>query len=120
MNPQMSEKTRQEVLAQKRQRYATAGRRHKAKIITKLVDLFGYHRKAAIRALQPRSAPASAFVRGRPRDYDPDKLLPPLKAIWLAALQPCGERLKAALPDLLPAYEADHRRLDPDVRQALL
>jgi MFS family permease len=59
-------------------------------------------------------------VRGRPKDYDPDKLLPPLKVIWLAALQPCGERLKAALPDWLPAYEADHRRLDADVRQALL
>ena len=45
---------------------------------------------------------------------------PPLKVIWLAALQPCGERLKAALPDWLPAYETDHRRLDADVRQALL
>ena len=54
MNPHMSEKTRQEVLAQKRQRYATAGRPHKAKIITELVALFGYHRKAAIRALRPR------------------------------------------------------------------
>ena len=60
------------------------------------------------------------FVRGRTRDYHPDKLLPPLKVIWMAALQPCGERLKAALPDWLPAYEADHRRLDADVRQALL
>ena len=49
-----------------------------------------------------------------------DKLLPPLKVIWLAALQPCGERLKACLPDWLPAYESDHRRLDADVRQALL
>ncbi len=120
MNPHMSEKTRQEVLAQKRQRYATAGRPHKAKIITELVELFGYHRKAAIRALRPRRALAAPFVRGRPKDYDPDKLLPPLKVIWLAALQPCGERLKAALPDWLPAYEADHRRLDADVRQALL
>ncbi|MCX7591982.1 MAG: integrase, partial [Kiritimatiellae bacterium] len=47
-------------------------------------------------------------------------LLPPLKAIWLAALQPCGERLKACLPDWLPAYEAEHRRLPTDVREALL
>ena len=107
MNPHMSEITRQEVLAQKRQRYATAGRPHKAKIITELVDLFGYHRKAAIRAL-------------RPKEYSAAQLLPPLKVIWLAALQPCGKRLKACLPDWLPAYEADHRRLDTDVRQALL
>ncbi len=47
-------------------------------------------------------------------------LLPPLKAIWLAALPPCGERLKACLPDWLPAYEADHHPLDANVRQALL
>ena len=86
----MSEITRQEVVAQKRQRYATAGRPHKAKIINELVELFGYHRKAAIRALRPRRALAAPFVRGRPKDYDPDKLLPPLKVIWLAALQPCG------------------------------
>jgi hypothetical protein len=120
MNTHMSAITRQEVLAQKRQRYATAGRPHKAKIITELVELFGYHRKAAIRALRPRRTVAAPFVRGRPKDYDPDKLLPPLKVIWLAALQPCGERLKACLPDWLPAYETDHRRLDAAVRQALL
>ena len=59
-------------------------------------------------------------MRGRPKEYSAAQLLPPLKVIWLAALQPCGERLKAALPDWLPAYEADHRRLDTDVRQALL
>ncbi len=59
-------------------------------------------------------------MRGRPKSYDPDKLLPPLKAIWLAALQPCGLRLHACLPDWLPDYEADHHQLDPDVRQAPL
>jgi hypothetical protein len=116
----MSELTRQEVLARKRDRYARAGKEHKTKILDELVELFGYHRKAAIRALQPRSAGVAPYVRGRPKDYDPEKLLPPLKAIWLAALQPCGERLKACLPEWLPAYEADHRRLDADVRQSLL
>ena len=43
-----------------------------------------------------------------------------LKPIWFAALQPCGLRLAALLPEWLPAYEADHRRLDPDLRQSLL
>jgi hypothetical protein len=47
--------------------------------------------------------------------------LPPiLKPIWFAALQACGSRLVALLPEWLPAYEADHRRLDADVRQSLL
>lgn len=121
MNPQMSPNTRQEVLLQMRRRYLRAGRNYKAQLLDELVELFGYHRKAAVRALRPRPAPAPApFVRGRPREYDPDRLLPPLKAIWLAALQPCGVRLKACLPDWVSDYEADHHRLDPDVRQSLL
>ena len=120
MNTKMSQITRQEVVVAKRDRYARAGKEHKTKIINELVELFGYHRKAAIRALQLRPVIAAPFVLGRPKEYDPDQLRPPLKAIWLAALQPCGVRLKACLPDWLPAYEADHRRLNADVRQALL
>lgn len=120
MEHQMSQITRSEVLAKKRDRYARAGKEHKTKIINELVELFGYHRKAAIRALRPRPVVAAPFVIGRPREYDPDQLRAPLKAIWLAALQPCGIRLKACLPDWLPAYEQDHRRLHADVREALL
>lgn len=120
MDTKMSQKTRTEVLAKKRDRYARAGKEHKTKIINELVELFDYHRKAAIRALQARPVRAAPFVIGRPKEYDPDKLRAPLKAIWLAALQPCGVRLKACLPDWLPAYEEDHRRLNADVCQALL
>jgi len=116
----MSQRTRMEVLVKRRERYARAGKEHKTKIINELVELFGYHRKAAIRALHPRPLRGAPLVIGRPREYDPDQLRGPLKAIWLAALQPCGVRLKACLPDWLPAYEADHRRLDSGVRQALL
>ena len=114
MDTKMSQKTRTEVLAQKRERYARAGKEHKTKIINERIELFGYHRKAAIRALQPRPVIAAPFVRGRPKEYDPDHLRAPLKAIWLAALQPCGVRLKACLPNWLPAYEEDHRRLDAE------
>lgn len=120
MHPNMSQKTRQEVLARQRERYARAGQEHKTKIINELVALFDYHRKSAIRALRPRPVVRAPYVLGRPKDYDPDQLLPPLKAIWLQALQPCSLRLKACLPDWLPAYEQDHRRLNADVRRALL
>jgi hypothetical protein len=120
MDTKMSQITKEEVLEKKRARYQRAGQEHKSKIIDELVELFGYHRKAAIRALRPKASLEAPVVRGRPKQYDPDKLLRPLKAIWLEALQPCGERLKAALPDWLPAYEEDHRRLDADVREALL
>ena len=81
MNTKMIAITRQEVLAQKRDRYTRAGKEHKGKISAELVALFGYHPKAAIRALRPRVVRVAPFVRGRPKDYDPEKLVPPLKAI---------------------------------------
>jgi len=61
----MSQITRAEVLERKRSRYARAGREHKKKILDELVELFGYHRKAAIRALRRRregKVPSSIHV----------------------------------------------------------
>ena len=93
-------------------RYGRAGQEYKSKLIDEVVELFGYHRKAAIRALgRPvRVGPLAPFVIGRPKQYDPEKLLVVLKPIWLAALQPCGKRLVAALPAWVPAYEQHQRR----------
>ena len=91
MDTKMSQNTRQEVLDKLRDRYSRAGRKHKTKIINEVVGLFGHHRKAAIRALKPRPQPGVPFVRGRPKEYSAEKLLPALKGIWLHALQPCGE-----------------------------
>lgn len=121
MHLEMSEKTRKEVVAKLRRRYASAGLEHKGKLIDQAVELFGYHRKAAIRALRrPEIKSRVVQIRGRPREYDPEQLLKPLKVIWLAALQPCGKRLISVLPEWVPAYEADHRKLDGDVRESLL
>ena len=122
MHNDMSKETKEQVLARLRQRYLRAGLAHKHKLITQAVELLGYHRKAAIRALRRRpTAPvAPALLTGRPREYDPAILLPVLKPIWFAAFQPCGSRLHALLPEWLPAYEADHRRLNADVRESLL
>ena len=60
------------------------------------------------------------LVLGRPKTYQPETLLPILKPIWFSAFQPCGSRLHALLPEWLPAYEVDHRRINPDLRQCLL
>lgn len=118
----MSQQTKTEVLARLRRRYATAGPEHKTKLLDQAVERLGYHRKAAIRALgqQPQAPRAAALILGRPRQYHPDRLRPILKPIWFAAFQPCGRRLAALLPEGLPAYEADHGRLDADVRRSLL
>ncbi len=114
MHPEMSQLTRKEILTKMQQRYERAGMEYKSRLIGEVVELFGYHRKAAIRALRrrPRLGPGAPYVIGRPKEYDPDKLLRVLKPIWLAALQPCGKRLVAALPDWVRGYEQDHRPLD--------
>lgn len=122
MHDFMSQQTKTEVLARLRRRYATAGPEHKTKLLDQAVELLGYHRKAAIRALRqkPQSRSAPALILGRPRQYHPETLLPILKPIWFGAFQPCGSRMAALLPEWLPAYEADHGRLDADVRRSLL
>src|SRR6185503_8223055 len=61
-------------------RYATAGLEYKGKLINEAVELFGYHRKSAIRALRRAQSKEGVFhVRGRSREYCPEQLLKPLK-----------------------------------------
>jgi hypothetical protein len=110
------------VPAKLRRAYAWAGRLNKRQLLDQAVSWLGYHRKAAIRALRARPAPPRppGLLPGRPRTYHPNTLLPIVKPIGFAALQPCGLRLRALLPQWLPAYEADHRRLDADLRHTLL
>jgi hypothetical protein len=121
-NTETSTQTKRQLLAKLRRACARAGLVYKRQLLDQAVSLLGYHRKAAIRALRARPAVLRppGLLLGRPKTYHPDTLLPILKPICLAALQPCGLRLRALLPQWLPAYEADHRRLDADLRQALL
>lgn len=120
----MSTKTKQEVMAKLTQKYVKAGAEYRVKLIDQVVELTGCHRKSAIRALNkkphPKKERAPGVKTGRPREYHSDTLLPILKPIWFASNQPCGCRLRAMLAEWIPAYEADHRRLDRDVRRALL
>jgi len=122
MHPKMSQQTRQEVLHKLRGRYARAGLPHKSVLIDQVVELFGYHRKAAIRALRTAEPPATRgpVILGRPRVYQPSQLLEPLKAIWFAANQPCGKLLAPAMALWVPAYESFHHALSTEVRAQLL
>ncbi len=67
----MSQKTRIEVLAKKRDRYARQARNPNTKIINELFELFDYHREAAIRARRARPVIAAPFVLGRPKEVRP-------------------------------------------------
>jgi len=74
----MSHQTKQEVLVKLRRQYARAGLPYKRQLLDQAMALFGYHRKAAIRALRAQPPPPRtvAVLLGRPREYDPQRLLP--------------------------------------------
>jgi hypothetical protein len=123
MDANMSQITKKEVLAKLRRRYEVAGKPHRIKLITEVKELLGYsHRKSAIRALNWKGSPELAMpsVIGRPRLYDAQLLVPPLKTIWLIAQQPCGKRLAAMMAEWVPAFESYHRSLSSSVREQLL
>ena len=121
MSLKMSEKSREEVLQTMRERYAGRGRKGRTKLIDEFCELCGYERKYAIKLLrgQRRKFGVKASKAGSKPKYGEDERAV-LKPIWLAAEQPCGKRLKAALPLWLPHYEAEHEGIEDDLRVRLL
>jgi len=118
----MSENTKKEVMLKLCSRYRQGGLEHRKKLIDQAVELMGYHRKSALRALAPKQRPRRETLGrpGRPRKYDSALMLPALQVIWLKGQQPCGKRLAAMMPDWIPSYETFHRSLSPAVREQLL
>ena len=120
MDQTMSAKTKLEVLTKLRRRYVRAGLEHKGKLIDQAVSLLGYHRKAAIRALNGSSSVRVSIRTGRPREYEGQELLPVLRPIWRAANYPCSRRLKAMLPDWVAGYEQHEKSVKATIREQLL
>ena len=117
----MNQTTRKQVLEKLRRRYETAGAEHKRKLLDQAVQLLGYHRKAAIRALRQHPQPRGPVIlTGRPVQFEPSLLLPWLRPIWQATDFACGQRLVAMLPEWIPAYEQHERRRPGEVRDKLL
>ena len=117
----MSQKSRQEVLEQARQRYGRRGREGRSRLLDEICALCGYERKHAIKVLGGRRPVAGRSGRSRggsaPVYGQAERAV--LKKIWLAAEQPCGKRLAAALPVWLPHYEKRYGRLPRALRQRL-
>jgi hypothetical protein len=99
----MGPNTRREYLATIRPRYLKADKAGKSRILDEFCAVCDYRRKYAIRLL--RRPPPRTRRRPGPRPRYDQAVLAPLKAIWLAAEQPCSKRLKAALALWLPHYE---------------
>jgi hypothetical protein len=121
MDKAMSSTTRKEVLKKMRWRYRSAGREHKKQLLDQAQEMFGYHRKAAIRALRAHTVVhGPRIITGRPVTYAAETLLPWLKPIWKATDYACGRRLVAMLPEWIPAYEQHERSMPGEVREKLL
>ena len=85
-------------------------------------ELCGYERKYAIKVLRGkrRMIGSSGRKRGGSQAIYGVAEREVIKAIWLAAQQPCGKRLKAALQVWLPHYEKRQEPLAKSLRQKVL
>ena len=94
------------------ERYRSAKRAEKGRILDALCATTGWHRKHAVRALRQRETVGSGEVeapRERKRRYGAT-IKDAMTALWEASDRVCGKRLKVMIPILLPALE-QHGRL---------
>jgi hypothetical protein len=103
----MSAKSRGEILAQARRRYQGRGKQGRSRLLDEICALCGFERKYASKLLgggRPIAGSSGARRGGSQAIYGAAER-EVIKAIWLKAEQPCGKRLKAALPLWLPYNE---------------
>ena len=117
---QLSLATRRELIQAIAERYHAAARHDKKKILDEFIEVTGFHRKHAIRALRWTAAAEPKLAVPRSRIYD-EAVVQLLTILWEAADRICGKRLKCAIPTLLDAMER-HGHLQPDteIRRLIL
>ncbi|MET4235976.1 hypothetical protein ACVWXN_007149 [Bradyrhizobium sp. i1.4.4] len=94
------------------ERYQSAKRAEKGRILDALCATTGWHRKHAVRALRRSATVGPGKIkapRKRRRRYGAT-IKDAMTALWEASDRVCGKRLKVMIPTLLPALE-QHGRL---------
>ena len=90
-----------EYLSKQRERYQGLRRRERSRLVTEIVAVTGYHRKAVLRCLRATHRPrAGRCPVGRPRRYGSD-VARVAQVLWEAAGQIGAKRLQPFLPALL-------------------
>src|SRR6266851_557542 len=96
--------TRREITAAVVDRYRSAGRMDKGRILDELCAVTGWHRKHAVRALASHVRISPEARRQRSPTYGAT-IRDALVALWEASDRICGKRLKVMIPTLLPSLE---------------
>ena len=105
-----------------RPRYRAASRVEKAALLTRICEVTGYHRKAAIRLLREEAPQRRRSGRpgGRPRRYDGAVRAAAVR-VWQASGQLASKNLAGYLPTLIEQLERhDELHVEPATRAALL
>lgn len=120
MRKRVDMSTRKELIRAIEERYRTADRREKSRILDEFVAVSGLHRKHAVRLLGRKAAADGRLPRNTRRIYN-EAVQEALRTIWETADRICGKRLKPVVPTLLAALEGHgYLQLDPEVRVRLL
>ena len=102
----MSPASRKEYVRAIVERYQSAGRKEKQRILDEFCRICGSHRKHAIRTLRQTRRPKSARRKpGRASRDNTPEILAVLCGIWQTAPSPCAKRLKAILGCWIEPYE---------------
>ena len=102
---------RREVVSAVAERYRSARRTEKGRILDELCATTGWHRKHAVRALAAATETPNGIQAPRERRRRYGAIIKDaLTALWEASDRVCGKRLKVMIPTLLPALE-QHGRL---------
>ena len=117
--------TRRALRQQIHSRYVKATKTEKSRILDEFIELTGFTRSYAARALRQGvgSTVSSGGRRrgsGRKRVYG-EAVLEPLRQIWAILDSPCGKRLVAALPAMVTKLEQHgEQRLSSQTRSLLV
>ena len=100
----LSMATRAELVEAVGERYRSADRRSKGRVLDEFVAVTGFHRKHAMRLLRKNGPAKARGSRIERRIYD-EAVRTTLVLLWEASDRLCGKRLKPLIPILLEAME---------------
>lgn len=102
-----------------RQRYLRATKKVKRVILNEFVQVTGYNRKSAIRAIRSRGDPSVGKRRGRLKRYSAQATAM-LVVLWEVVNRICSRRLQPFIPELLKVLEQHGEiRLEPEIAAQL-